>query len=351
MPSPAAHAAKARKKLKKGFGRRLRQRRIVLVGLDGAGKTTIMRQLTRKPGEPVAPITDTRPTIGFNSGTTHYRVGEQEVELSVFDVGGQARLRELWPQYCHGTDGLVVVVDSSDHERAAELHKALRTLMTQEPKLLPTALLVLANKQDQPNALTPPELIPLLCLDTFTEPTMNWHVEGTVGIDGTGLEQAFDWLARCLLKPKRSDRAMSALQFFCCCGRVPAEGKTTNTRRKGSLVVEKVRITREGDPMRRPSVPAVLTQRDYPESPGSRSSGLIRGSARLSGIAESGAAAAGAGAIPPDSAAAAAADGGADADAVDASGVALELSEPPAAEAAASSGDGPAEEEDAAAAS
>jgi len=83
------------------------QSKILMLGLDAAGKTTILYAL--KLGK----INNTIPTIGFNVEELHY----EKVSFMVWDVGGQEKLRNLWAHYYEGTNGLIFVVDSSDQER------------------------------------------------------------------------------------------------------------------------------------------------------------------------------------------------------------------------------------------
>ncbi|EDO25675.1 predicted protein, partial [Nematostella vectensis] len=82
-----------------------RQVRIVMLGLDAAGKTTILYKLKLK--ETVSTI----PTIGFNVETLQ---PTKNVTLTIWDVGGQDKIRPLWRHYFQGTEGLLFVVDSSD---------------------------------------------------------------------------------------------------------------------------------------------------------------------------------------------------------------------------------------------
>uniref|UniRef100_A0A8C2WW89 ARF GTPase 5 n=1 Tax=Cyclopterus lumpus TaxID=8103 RepID=A0A8C2WW89_CYCLU len=90
------------------FGKK--QMRILMVGLDAAGKTTILYKL--KLGE----IVTTIPTIGFNVETVEYK----NISFTVWDVGGQDKIRPLWRHYFQNTQGLIFVVDSNDRERVAE---------------------------------------------------------------------------------------------------------------------------------------------------------------------------------------------------------------------------------------
>ncbi|KAA8529590.1 hypothetical protein F0562_034310 [Nyssa sinensis] len=79
-----------------------KEMRILMVGLDAAGKTTILYKL--KLGE----IVTTIPTIGFNVETVEYK----NISFTVWDVGGQDKIRPLWRHYFQNTQGLIFVVDS-----------------------------------------------------------------------------------------------------------------------------------------------------------------------------------------------------------------------------------------------
>ena len=118
-----------------------KEMRILMVGLDAAGKTTILYRL--KVGE----IMTTLPTIGFNVETVEYK----NISFTVWDVGGQDKIRPLWRHYYQLTQGLIFVVDSNDTDRldeaCYELHKMLK-----EEELRDASLIVLANKRDLPNA-------------------------------------------------------------------------------------------------------------------------------------------------------------------------------------------------------
>jgi small GTP-binding protein len=96
------------KVFKKWFGNR--ETRVLMLGLDAAGKTTVLYKL--KLGEHVTTI----PTIGFNVETIEYK----GFNMNVWDVGGQDRIRALWRHYFHNTQGLIFVVDSNDTTRTEE---------------------------------------------------------------------------------------------------------------------------------------------------------------------------------------------------------------------------------------
>merc|ERR1712193_601838 len=96
--------------------------RILMVGLDAAGKTTILYKL--KLGEVVTTI----PTIGFNVETVEYK----NIRFTVWDVGGQDKIRPLWRYYYQGTQGLIFVVDSNDRDRVEDAREELKKMLEED---------------------------------------------------------------------------------------------------------------------------------------------------------------------------------------------------------------------------
>ena len=113
-----------------------REVRILMLGLDGAGKTTILYKL--KLGDNVTTI----PTIGFNVETLEYK----NINFTVWDVGGQDKIRRLWRHYYMNTHALIFVVDCNDRDRVDEARQEL-TQMLHDEEMKDAVLLVFANKQ------------------------------------------------------------------------------------------------------------------------------------------------------------------------------------------------------------
>jgi len=162
------------------FGKK--EMRILMVGLDAAGKTTVLYKL--KLGE----IVTTIPTIGFNVETVEYK----NISFTVWDVGGQDKIRPLWRHYFQNTQGLIFVVDSNDTERISEARDELARMLS-EDELRDAVLLVFANKQDLPNALKPSELTEKLNLHNMRN--RNWYIQATCATNGEGLYEGLDWLS------------------------------------------------------------------------------------------------------------------------------------------------------------
>ena len=164
--------------------------RVLMVGLDAAGKTTILYKL--KLGE----IVTTIPTIGFNVETVEYK----NLKFTVWDVGGQDKLRPLWRHYFQNTNGVIFVVDSNDKDRVAQARDELAKMLS-EDELRDAVLLVYANKQDLPNAMTTAEVTDKLGLHSLRQ--RNWFIQGCCATSGEGLYEGLDWLATNVKKAKK----------------------------------------------------------------------------------------------------------------------------------------------------
>jgi len=107
-------------------------------------------------------IVTTIPTIGFNVETVEYK----NISFTVWDVGGQDKIRPLWRHYFQNTQGLIFVVDSNDRERIGEAQDELQRMLA-EDELRDAHLLVFANKQDLPQAMSASELTDKLGLQNL----------------------------------------------------------------------------------------------------------------------------------------------------------------------------------------
>ena len=115
----------------------LPQARILILGLDNAGKTTILRKLSDED------ITTTTPTQGFNIKS----ILHNGFKLNVWDIGGQKTIRPYWRNYYENTEALIYVVDAADRKRVDEAGYELNEILG-EDKLATVPLLVFANKSD-----------------------------------------------------------------------------------------------------------------------------------------------------------------------------------------------------------
>ncbi|KAK8396939.1 hypothetical protein O3P69_005139 [Scylla paramamosain] len=130
---------------------------------------------------------------GFNVETVEYK----NISFTVWDVGGQDKIRPLWRHYFQNTQGLIFVVDSNDKERITEASDELAKML-HEDELRDAVLLVFANKQDLPNAMTAAELTDRLGLNQLR--SRRWYIQATCATQGQGLYEGLDWLSNELSK-------------------------------------------------------------------------------------------------------------------------------------------------------
>lgn len=131
--------------------------------------------------------------IGFNVETINYK----NITLNVWDLGGQTSIRPYWRCYYANTNAIIYVVDSSDTDRIGiakdELHQMLN-----EDELKNAVLLVFANKQDLPGAMSAAEVSEALELNKLKN--RQWSIYKASAIQGTGLEAGLDWLVEKIKK-------------------------------------------------------------------------------------------------------------------------------------------------------
>merc|ERR1719457_312179 len=125
----------------------------------------------------------------------------------------QDKIRPLWRHYYQNTQGIIFVVDSNDRERiggqgddgGSDQHTAREELhhMLAEDELRDAVLLVLANKQDLPNALSVSDVTNKLGLNQIRN--RQWYIQATCATTGDGLYEGLDWLSSTLnnKKPKK----------------------------------------------------------------------------------------------------------------------------------------------------
>ncbi|KAH7105383.1 ADP-ribosylation factor [Auriculariales sp. MPI-PUGE-AT-0066] len=164
--------------------------RIVMIGCDGAGKTTILYKL--KLGEVVTTI----PTIGFNVETVAYK----NISFTVWDVGGQHKIRPLWKHYYQNTQGVIFVVDSNDVDRIDEVAETLQDIL-QYDDLKDASVLILANKQDLPQAMSASTLVDKLRLRQVRQ---QWYIQASCATTGDGLYEGLDWLSKAVKSKPRT---------------------------------------------------------------------------------------------------------------------------------------------------
>ena len=160
--------------------------RFLFLGLDNAGKTTILKKLQNKPQSEIEAIS---PTLGFAIQTFQY----QGYHLNVWDIGGQKSLRPYWKNYFEKTDAIIWVVDSSDTARLCDCKDELEKLLKEE-RLHGATILIFANKQDLPGALSVQQIKKHLELDQVS--THSWRIQPCSAYTGENLVQGLDWTVK-----------------------------------------------------------------------------------------------------------------------------------------------------------
>ncbi|KAG1753284.1 ADP-ribosylation factor family-domain-containing protein [Suillus lakei] len=158
-----------------------REMRILFLGLDNAGKTTILKKIN---GEDISSVS---PTLGFNIKTFIHR----KYTLNIWDVGGQRTLRPYWRNYFEQTDAIVWVVDSGDRMRMRDCREELHNLLL-EDRLSGASLLVFANKQDIHGSMSDLEISEALDLPGIK--SHNWKIWSCSAVTGLNLIQGLDWV-------------------------------------------------------------------------------------------------------------------------------------------------------------
>mmetsp|Transcript_5220 Transcript_5220/g.10580 ORF Transcript_5220/g.10580 Transcript_5220/m.10580 type:complete len:188 (+) Transcript_5220:103-666(+) len=161
-----------------------REVRLLILGLDNAGKTTILKKINNEPTHEI------EPTLGFNIKTLLHR----GFTLNIWDIGGQQTIRSYWRNYFEKTDGIVFVIDASDRDRLMDCKMEMLKLLRAE-KLAGASLIIFANKQDIPFALPSSKIAESLGL--ATDPafkTRHWAIFGCSTVTGEGLLEGITWI-------------------------------------------------------------------------------------------------------------------------------------------------------------
>lgn len=155
--------------------------RILLLGLDSAGKTTILYRLK------LDEVVTTVPTIGFNVESIQYR----DLHFTAWDIGSRDKIRPLFRHYYKGADAVVFVIDSHDPERLDELNYDVIKPAVGAEELSSAVFLFLANKIDLSHTLSTEDISERLGLRYLKH---TWNILPVSAVTGEGLYPALDWL-------------------------------------------------------------------------------------------------------------------------------------------------------------
>ncbi|KAJ5819258.1 Small GTPase superfamily ARF/SAR type [Penicillium riverlandense] len=183
-----------------------KEMRILMLGLDNAGKTTIVKRIMDED------ITTVSPTLGFIIKTIDFN----GYKLNIWDVGGQRTLRSYWKNYFEKTDTLVWVVDATDRLRVDDCRQELAGLLLEEvgehpiyhmqslnkhtdafgriQRLMGASLLVFLNKTDVEECMTEEEVRERLGLDLIV--THKWTILPCSAMTGKNLKEGLAWVVQ-----------------------------------------------------------------------------------------------------------------------------------------------------------
>ncbi|XP_077020667.1 putative ADP-ribosylation factor-like protein 5C isoform X4 [Tamandua tetradactyla] len=157
------------------------EHKVIIVGLDNAGKTTILYQFLMNE------VVHTCPTIGSNVE----EIVLQKTHFFMWDIGGKEALRSNWNTYYSNTEFIILVIDSTDRDRLLTTREELYKMLAHEA-LRDASVLIFANKQDLKGSLTTMEISQFLTLSAIKDHP--WHIQGCCALTGEGLPAGLQWI-------------------------------------------------------------------------------------------------------------------------------------------------------------
>jgi small GTP-binding protein len=153
--------------------------KILLVGLDAVGKSTIYYKL-RHDETFKTPIKETL---------------NKNIDITIFDLGRHEAIRKMFDHYIENTDVIIYVIDSGNIDRMEESCNELHRLL-KDKMLGKVPILFLANKQDLNEALSVSEITKIMKLECIEDRV--WNIQATSALDGNGLLDGLSWIAKIL---------------------------------------------------------------------------------------------------------------------------------------------------------
>ncbi|GMH70812.1 hypothetical protein TrLO_g10963 [Triparma laevis f. longispina] len=186
----------AKSRLKSIFGFLNHEVKILVIGLDNSGKTTLINHI--KPSK--ASSFEVAPTVGYSVET----FTKHNLSFTVMDMSGSSRYRSLWEQYYSTISAIIYVIDSTDKIRLCVARDELEELLEHsEVKSKGCPVLFFANKMDVPGAMTPLEVMTEMGLQMITNKA--WHITSSNALTGAGVDEGISWLADKLLERQDYD--------------------------------------------------------------------------------------------------------------------------------------------------
>eukprot|EP01129_Flabellula_baltica_P011498 TRINITY_DN5048_c0_g1_i1.p1 TRINITY_DN5048_c0_g1~~TRINITY_DN5048_c0_g1_i1.p1 ORF type:complete len:501 (+),score=95.10 TRINITY_DN5048_c0_g1_i1:101-1603(+) len=164
----------------------LSEKRVLILGLDASGKTTILYRL--KLAETVSTI----PTIGFNvESVTH-----NNINFTMWDVGGSQNIRVLWRHYYDNTHGIIWVVDAHDRDRLNQSVEYFKETLRSDDLDPQIPVLIFINKQDLPDSITVSHASELFSLNVPEMKNRPWYIQSSCAVSGEGLWEGLTWISQ-----------------------------------------------------------------------------------------------------------------------------------------------------------
>lgn len=161
--------------------RGIKEVQFLMIGLDSGGKTTLLYRMKTKTFHKI-----NMPTIAYNKEV----IKHGKLEIKMYDAVAYDFRQQAWNEFFPDTDCLIFVVDSTDTERLDKAREALMKALS-HPDLEDTILLVFANKQDLPEALSAAEISSRLQLDQIKN--TQWNIQGVSAVSGEGITEGLNW--------------------------------------------------------------------------------------------------------------------------------------------------------------
>ncbi|KAI8897731.1 ADP-ribosylation factor-like protein 6 [Globomyces pollinis-pini] len=170
------------------IGLRKPQFNILCLGLDNAGKTSLLHQLRSRMS-----LSDPIPTVGLEV----QRVSYKNLILTFVDMSGQGSYRNLWQLYFNSSNAIIFVIDGTDKERMSVVHDELENIVNfKSTKNSPIVFFV--NKMDLSTCISPSECVEILGINRIKD--RNWTIFACSALTGDGISDGMMWLTDELIK-------------------------------------------------------------------------------------------------------------------------------------------------------
>ena len=160
---------------------------VCFLGLDSSGKSHIVHKLVSTDGSEYVPIS--------TAGAEFYDIPSSS--LRIFDVGGLGKYRDMWPSFIRQSDGVVFVIDKSDHGRLSRVREEIKEVLT-ECSRLSIPILILANKSDKEKQLKEEDIRSITQVADFH---VDYTIKETCALTGEGITSGRDWMLQ-HMKPR-----------------------------------------------------------------------------------------------------------------------------------------------------